>query len=318
MNNNKIKVVFLGTPDFSIPCLKSLLQNDEFEVQAIITQPDRITGRKKLLTPPPVKASLGNPSPIKIYQPEKLNRDLNLIKKLKRLNPDFFVVVAFGQILSQKVLDIPKYGSINIHASLLPKYRGASPIHQALINGDEKTGVTIMQMAKTMDSGDIWTQEHLVIQADDDIESLNHKLSQVGAKSLIDTLLAIRGNTIEAKRQDESQASYCQKISIEDGQIDWNKDSSKEIINKIKAFKIWPSCYCHFEGKKLKIIKAKSSNFNSQLRPGHSFLDHNRTLHIATSQGSLIPQELQIEGKNTSLIKDFQRGYPDINNYQLS
>src|SRR3989339_467548 len=255
-----IKITFFGTPNFSIPFLKSLLENENFHVQAIVTQEDKEIGRKKILTPPKIKQFCQNhESRIIVFQSPNTNKDQKLIETLKTFQSDFFIVVAFGQILSQQILDIPKYGCINVHASLLPKYRGASPIQQSLLNCDKKTGISIMEIVKKMDAGDIWQQKEIKITENDNLETLSEKLSSEGTKLLIETLPKIIEGKINKEAQNEAKATYCSKITKEDGQIDFQNDTSEKIINKIKAFTPWPSCYFFWKSKKIKLLEAYES-----------------------------------------------------------
>ncbi len=321
MKNNKIKIAFFGTPQFSIPCLKSLLENNRFDVATIITQEDKAIGRKNTVTPTAIKEfALNNGfDPAFIIQKDNINKDLKTIEKLKSLNCDFFVVVAFGQILNNTVLKLPKYGSINVHGSLLPKYRGASPIHQSLLNGDKFTGLTIMEMVKKMDAGDILAQKSLEIENTDNLQSLSEKMSLLGADLLIETLVNITNNNAKKIAQNELQASYCKKINKEDGKIDFLNDTSLQIINKIRAYSQWPSCYCMLNEKKIKIIKASIdlNHFGINKTAGETFLDKNQNLNIKTIDGSIIVEELQLEGKNITKIHEFLRGYPLFKNAEL-
>ncbi|KKP39076.1 MAG: methionyl-tRNA formyltransferase, methionyl-tRNA formyltransferase [Candidatus Peregrinibacteria bacterium GW2011_GWF2_33_10] len=319
MKNQIIKIVFFGTPNFSIASLKCLLKNDKFQVQALVTQTDKVIGRHKILTAPPLKQFIidNDIKTLPIYQTPNLNKDINLINILKSFHSDFFVVVAFGQILSTEILEIPKHGCINVHASLLPKYRGASPIAAAILNGDKKTGITIMDMEKSMDTGAIYTQKELPITPDDNIISLGHKLSLQGGQVLSETLEKIIAQKISKQAQNHSLATYCSKITIESGQINWKEDRSEIILNKIKAFVPWPSCYTFFQEKKLKLLEIKIAEANPTKSPGETFLDSQNNLHIATTNGSIIIKQLQLEGKNSCNIQDFLRGYPQVASHKL-
>lgn len=314
---DKIKIVFFGTPTFSIKSLEALINNDKFEVQAIVTQEDKPVGRKQILTPSKIKGFyLANQNickNIEMLTPEKLNKDEKIISKLKNYKSDFFVIVSFGQILSKQILEIPKHGCINLHVSMLPKYRGASPIQQSLLNGDSETGVTIMRMDEGMDTGDILSQKEIKIQNEDDIITLSNKISIIGAELLIETLIKKIQNEIEAKPQNHINATYCSKINKEDGKINFEEDDSKKIINKLRAFTIWPSCYTYFNNKKIKITEAAINDIKNDKQAGQVFLDESGNLNLATNDNkSIILKKVHLEGKNETDIKDFLRGYPDF------
>lgn len=314
MENKKFKIVFFGSPDFSINILKSLLENSNFDVQAIVTQEDKEFGRHKTIKAPEVKKFvLDSNLQIPIYQPTKLNKDTELIEKLKKLQSDFFVVVAYGQIISEEVLQIPKYGCINVHGSILPQFRGASPIHAVLLNNEKTTGITIMEMAKGMDDGDIYLKKEIDIDEDDDIESLSKKLALLSSEILPETLIKIANKEIKKTAQDDSQATYCKKIEKEDGKINWAYESAEKILGKFKAYKIWPQIYTSFKDKKLKLLEIQiNKNLNSK-KAGEVFLDENNEINISSiDKQSLIIKKVQLEGKNPCDIKDFARGYKDF------
>jgi len=245
-----LKIIFFGTPDFAIPTLKKLAAN--FSIEAIITQPDKPIGRKKIITAPPIK-KYALKRDFLILQPEKLNQDF--ISRLKELKPDLGIVVAYGKILSKKILNIPKFGCLNIHASLLPKYRGAAPIQAALLHGDKKTGITIMQMDVGLDTGDIVSQKKIKIKKEDNFQTLHDKLAELGAELLIKTIPNYIAGKIKPKKQDESKASYFPTISKNQGEINW-QNSAEKIFNQIRAFTPWPGAFTFFKNKKLDIIIA--------------------------------------------------------------
>lgn len=239
-----MRVVFMGTPEFAVASLDILLK-ERIDIVAVVTQPDRPVGRKRIITPPPVK-KLAIEHNIPVYQPAKV-RDEEFIKKLLSLEPDLIVVVAFGQILSRQVLDIPKIGCINVHASLLPKYRGAAPVQWAIINGEKVTGVTTMWMDEGLDTGDIFLQESIEIKDDWTALELFSELSILGGKLLIDTLKHIKSGNIIRIAQDDTQATYAPMLKKEIGKIDWSK-SANEICNLIRGTYPWPCAY-HTEGQ---------------------------------------------------------------------
>lgn len=252
----------MGTPDFSVPPLKRLSAREDFEILLAVTQPDRPKGRGKKLIPSPVKSEalrLG----IEIFQPENINSD-HAIEKLASLKPDFFVVAAFGQILSRKVLDIPAVCPINIHASLLPKYRGASPIQAAVLNMEKESGITTMIMSKELDAGDILLQSSTPITEKDTAKDLHDRLSSIGGDLIVETIAGLLENNIAPQPQDASKASFTKLLKKNDGLIDWNLPA-ENISAHIRAMTPWPSAFTRFEGKTIKIFKAAAF---SNLPPG--------------------------------------------------
>jgi methionyl-tRNA formyltransferase len=309
MAPKKIKIVFVGTPEFALAPLISLITHENFEVQAVITQEDKRIGRKQILTPPPVKI-LAQKYSIPVLQPPDI-KNKEIYELLKELSPDFIVVSAYGQILSQSILDIPKYGCINTHASLLPYYRGASPIEEALLNGDKETGVTFMKMVKKMDSGPIIHIERVPIAPCDTAKTLREKLATV-AGSLIHLVLAdMLDGLLSPIPQDETKATYCHKIYKKDGLIDLKKETAEDIKNKIRAFTPWPSCFIDIKGKKLKLIEAEVY-LESKAKPEEVVWLKKDQIGIGTKKGLIIPKKVQLEGKNPLLVQDFLRGNKDL------
>jgi methionyl-tRNA formyltransferase len=295
-----MKIAFFGTPDFAVPTLLELQNDQEIEVKLVITQPDRKVGRKLKITPPPVKQSaieLGIP----VAQPTNSSE---LREALSTLEVDFFVVVAYGMILSEEILKIPKIAPINIHASLLPKYRGASPIQQALLNGDKESGVAIMKMEKKMDTGPIYAMQRVEISDNEGLEQLHDRLSILGAKLICSTLKDIEEEALIAIEQNSTGASYCKKISKNDGLIDWNKDT-KEILNMIRAYTPWPSTQTEVNGVMLKILAAEDGE--TKINPGEIVLEAS-SLKIGTGSGSISIKNLQSPGKKPSDISSFING----------
>ncbi|MFS8630785.1 MAG: methionyl-tRNA formyltransferase, partial [Bacillales bacterium] len=246
------KIVFMGTPDFAVPVLKQLI-SDGYEVVAVVTQPDRPVGRKKILTPPPVKVAAEQHG-IPVLQPEKL-RDSEELEQIIKLEPDLIVTAAYGQILPKKLLDAPKYGCINVHASLLPELRGGAPIHYAILQGKEKTGVTIMYMVEKLDAGDILTQVEVPISETDTVGTLHDKLSEAGAKLLSETLPKLLRGELTPVPQNEEEATYAYNITREQEKIDWTK-TGEEIYNHIRGFNPWPVAYTTLNGKTIKIWRS--------------------------------------------------------------
>jgi len=301
---NKIKVIFMGTPEFSVPILNSLIEN--YNVVAVVTQPDKKAGRKQEIVPSPIKkVALANK--IEILQPESVTGNSEFIRSITKLKTDLIIVAAYGFILPQAILDIPTYGVINVHASLLPKLRGASPLQAAIMNGDDKTGVTIMLVNQKMDEGDILSQAQADINIDETFSSLHDKLSILGTHLLIDTLPKYLNKEIKPQKQDDAQATYCQLITKEDGKIDWHK-SAQEIERQIRALNPWPGAWTMWGDKKLKIISADISEAKNVKKVGQVGND----LEVRCGKGSLKLKELQLEGKKVMKAKEFLNGYKNI------
>lgn len=302
----KMKIIFMGTPDFSVPTLDAI-KKDGNEIVLVVTQPDKKKGRKGILTPPPVKewAVRNN---ISIFQPVKLREKQN-IEELEKYEADVIVVAAFGQILPKEVLDMPKYGCINVHASLLPKYRGASPIQWAILNGDDETGVTTMQMGVGLDDGDILLQKKVPISSEDTGGSLFDKLSKVGADLLIETLHRIEKNDIVRIPQDDEKATHVGLIKKDFGILSFDEEN-KYILNKIRALNPWPSAFTFYKDKMVKIWKAKSVSFNNKgYEYGDLVVENKDELLVVTRNGAISILELQEEGKKRIKAADFLRGH---------
>lgn len=308
----QIKIVFLGTPDFACPILKALHQDQRFKILAVITQEDKKVGRKQVLTPPPVK-SVAQELGLTVYQPLKLNKDSELIESIKAMQPDFLVVVAYGQILSQKVLDLPKICPINIHGSILPKYRGASPIETSLLNGDKITGISIMKMVLEMDAGPYYTQHKLNVEPFDNSQTLREKLSQLAAKHLPDDLLRIAKVEILATAQEPRDISFCHKIAKEDGLISPVNESVEQIHNKFRAYYIWPGVYMKVKDKTLKLLDLAPATYeeidslNLSADPG-AFNISAGQIFLGCQNGIIKINRLQLEGKNALNAWEFLAG----------
>jgi len=311
MKKENLKIVFMGTPEFAATILQSLIDN-KFSVVGVITSPDRPKGRGKKMTMSEVKeAALKNNLPV--FQPEKIKKQTS-IDQLKLWKPDLIVVAAYGQIISKNILDLPKYGCINVHASLLPKYRGASPIHYALLNGEKETGITIMKMDEGMDTGEIISNFQFLISNDDNLISLYSRLANLGAKLLVKTIPDYIAGKIKLKKQDNNQATYTKIINKKDGLIDW-QESAEQIINKIRAFNPWPGTYSFWNKKKLGIQSAQITN--QQLLPGMVVIE-GKTIFIGTSDKAIAVTQIQLEGKKSMMASDFILGNKSIDQSQLS
>jgi methionyl-tRNA formyltransferase len=248
-----MKIVFFGSPALALPSLKKLLEANH-SIDLIITQPDRPSGRGKKLVPCPVKKTALDLN-IPCYQPLRIRKDQTALDKIKEIKPDLNVVVAYGQIIPSSIIYLPRHNSLNVHFSLLPKYRGASPIQWALLNGEEKTGITIFELNEKMDEGDILIQEEVSIFPDENATELEARLAQKGADLLIKTIAQI--DKLKHRKQDHSQATYAPKIRKEDGKIDWTKNSLY-IERQVRAFTPWPSAYAFLKDIRIKILKGKN------------------------------------------------------------
>lgn len=306
-DNKKIRTIFIGTPDFGILSLKELIKDNQFDVVAVITQPDMHVGRKQILTPPPVKEVAQNYS-LPVLQPKNISK---ITKDIKKLRPDLIVVIAYVQIIPEKILKIPKFGCINLHASLLPKYRGAAVIQAPILNGDKETGITIMKLDKGLDTGPILAQAVLNIKPNETAGTLYDKLSQLGSEQLITTLKKYIAGRIKPREQDESRAGYIGQIKKKDGLIDWSREAV-EIERKIRAMTPWPSAWAYWNNKMIKILQVqqKSLEINSY-KPGKTFL-YNGGLAVQCGKDALIIKKLQLEGKKEMTSEEFSRGQKDF------
>lgn len=303
-----LRIVFMGTSEFAVPSLKALIERGE-QILCVVTQPDKPKGRGRKIYISPVK-ELALAHNLTIFQPSSL-KDGESIEYLKGLSPDLFIVVAYGQILPRDVLDIPPLGTINVHASLLPKYRGAAPINWVLINGEEATGVTTMLLDEGIDTGPILMQRALVIEPEDNHPSLYEKLSKLGAELLKETIDHWKKKDLEPLPQDPTKASYAPPLKKEDGLIDW-KRSAKEIQNLIRGLIPWPSAYTHLEGKILKIFDSVVIDAEVQGIPGEISLVNNDGIQVITGKGSLLIRELQLQDRRRMKASEFIKGYPLI------
>lgn len=280
----------MGTPDFAVPSLDALVAA-RYEVAAVVTQPDRPSGRGKVLTPPPVKVAAGAAG-IPVLQPVKIRTE-EFFAELSSYAPDLICVTAYGRILPKSILDLPKYGCVNVHASLLPKLRGAAPVNWAIVRGESVTGVTTMLMDEGMDTGGMLLRREVAIEEDDTGESLSRKLSVVGGELLIETLPLYVEGKLRPEKQDESQATYAPIIKKEDGLIDWSKPAH-DIRNLVRGMLPWPGGYTFLGGKMLKIFRATASE--GEGRPGSVVRSTGGVLRVAAGEGALEILELQMEG----------------------
>lgn len=302
-----VKVVFMGTPEFAVPSLQKLIETQT--VAGVVTQPDRPAGRGRQVRPSPVKVT-AKKAGIPLYQPKSL-RSEESAAPLRAWQPDVIVVVAFGQILRPHVLDLPVHGCINVHASLLPRWRGASPIQHAIMAGDSKTGITLMQMDEGLDTGPIYLQESLNIHANETAASLHDRLSELGANLLAQRLDDIVQGRIEAAAQDSALATYAPLIKKSAGLLDWQR-SSTELDRHIRAMTPWPGAFSSWQGESLKILVAQPTVEQMPSgQPGQLFVDQDAVL-VHTGDGSLRLDRIQLAGKKAMSAADFLRGRPDF------
>ena len=299
-----MKVIFMGTPDFAVGTLEAILKAGH-EVVLVVTQPDKPKGRSGALQFPPVKeCAVANG--IEVFQPTKIRLEEN-VEFLRKYNADIMVVAAFGQILPKSILDMPKYGCINVHASLLPKYRGAAPIQWAVMNGDPVTGVTIQQMDVGVDTGDIVAVRELEIAEDETGGSLFDKLAEVGAQLCVEAMEAIENGTATRIPQNHEEATHVSMISKDLGLIDWNR-SAVEIERYVRGLNPWPSAFTKLDGKTFKIWKAKVIEGKSEVAPGQVATVTKHTIEVQTGNGLLSLTEVQLEGKKRMEADAFLRG----------
>jgi len=301
--NNKLRIVFFGTPEFAVPSLRALLAGRD-PVIGVVCQPDKPAGRGQQLAVPPVKrAALG--AGLTVFQPEKL-RTPETIETLASWAPDLIVVAAYGKILPKIVLDLPRLGCINVHASLLPKYRGAAPIQWAILRGEERTGITIMCMNERMDAGDILLQQEVDISAQETSGELQARLAGMGAFALMETIARLHAGTLMPQPQREDSMTLAPMIKKEDGRIDWTRPAVY-IARLVRAFNPWPSAFTGLGGKQLKIHRAHAEVSHSAA-PAGVVLRADKVISVATGEGALVLDEVQLEGRKRLSAAEFARG----------
>ncbi len=293
-----MRILFLGTPDFAVAALERIVGTDN-EVVGVVTQPDRKRNRGEVSFCPVKQFAVEKG--IKVYQYESIRKEG--VEDIKAINPDIMITCAFGQIISQEILDIPKYGVINIHASLLPKYRGSSPIQWCLVNGESKTGVTIMRTALAVDSGDILLQKEIDILPEENAGELFDRLAILGGQAIVEALEIIADDRAVYTPQQESQATHYPMISKEDGKIDWSK-SAREVFNKMRGFTPWPSAFTTLDGKLFKILKCVVSDKIFDGKEGEVVIEE-RKAYVVCGNGTVELKEVQLEGKKAMPVSDF-------------
>ena len=300
----RLRTVFMGTPDFAVPCLARLAEISE--VVGVVTQPDKKRGRGQKLTPSPVKA-FAEAHDLPVYQPQKV-REEGFVAELEALAPELIVVVAFGQILPQRVLDIPPLGCINVHASLLPRYRGAAPMQRCLMAGETKTGVTTMLMDAGLDTGDMLLPEEVTVGADMTMEELHDTLRDVGAALLEKTIAALIDGTATRTKQDDGASCYAAMLTKETGKIEWEK-SAQELHNLVRALDSWPGAYAKLDGKTYKIWRTRVVSEAPSGAPGEVVGRTENGVVVTTGSGALEILEIQAPGKKRMKTADYLRGH---------
>ena len=304
-----MKVVFMGTPDFALPSLCALV-NSGYRVEAVVTQPDRPGGRGKKMRPSPVKTYALQEN-IQVLQPEKLSEP-GFYRILKDIEPDAIVVAAYGCILPDRILALPRYGCINVHASLLPAYRGAAPIHRAVINGEQKTGITIMQMDAGLDTGDIIMQDRVLIGSDDTTGDVHDQLAELGGGLLVSALELIASDQVRPLKQDGGQSSYAHMLSGQDEVINWERDALS-IKNQVRGLNPWPVARTYLRDKLLKVWRVDIQDTERRVAgiPGQILhASANRGIIVQTGSGIVNIRELQLQGKKRMSVEDFLKGNP--------
>jgi methionyl-tRNA formyltransferase len=295
--------VFMGTPPFAVPTLEALAERGH-QIALVITQPDRPAGRGQKLTPPAVKVKAGELG-LAVYQPEKI-RAPEALERLRQIAPGIIVVVGYGQIIPQTIIDLPRYGIVNVHSSLLPRYRGAAPINWAIANGETRTGVTTMRVEKRLDAGDMLLQRETAIGPAETAPELAERLAPMGAELLIETLDGLAAGTITPEKQNEAEATYAPILKREDGWIEWQRPAP-EIFNRTRGFDPWPGAYTSFRGKRLHVRRAHPLT-GAFLAPGR--VSTKEGFRAGCGGGTALQfEELQIEGKQRVAADDFVRGY---------
>ena len=301
----ELKIVYMGTPEFSVGPLREIIK--DYDVEMVVTQPDKLVGRKKILTPSKVK-EFALENGINVFQPSKIREDYQAIIDIK---PDLIVTCAYGQIIPKELIELPKYGCINIHASLLPEYRGGAPIHHAVIDGKDKTGITIMYMNEKMDEGDILYQKEIEILDTDNTSIMFDKLSKLGSEMIREFIPKLVSGDFTPVKQDNSKATYAYNITKEDEKIDFN-DTSINIYNKIRGLSEVPGGYALLEGKRVKIFNSRIGKDNKG-SVGEIINIYDDGIGIRTNDSEIILTDIQVEGKTRELVKEYLHGIQDKN-----
>ncbi|MCY4187448.1 MAG: methionyl-tRNA formyltransferase [Bryobacterales bacterium] len=297
-----MRAIFIGTPEFAVPSLALLAKHHQ--VAEVVTQPDRPAGRGRRLAAPPVRQEAEQLS-LPAYQPERI-RDERVFERLASHAPEVIAVVGYGQMIPKRIRDLPPHGCVNVHSSLLPKYRGAAPVNWALVNGETRTGVTTMRISRQMDAGDILLARSIEILPAERASDLNRRLASLGAKLLIETLQGLQSGTLQPRPQDHEAATFAPLIRREDGLVDWSWPA-KSVHDRLRGFDPWPGIYSFFRGKRLRIREAQVAA-ERESAPGCLAVGE-KQVSVGCGQGSLVLEEIQMEGRNAVTAADFARGY---------
>lgn len=304
MSKDNIKIVYMGTPEFAVPPLRSLCESG-YKVELVVTQPDKARDRGKKMQFPPVKETALEYG-IEVLQPEKIKGNEDFLKRISEINPQLIIVAAYGKILPVELLEIPALGCVNIHASLLPKYRGAAPIHRCIIDGEDTTGITLMYMEEGLDTGDMIATRSVAI-GNKNTAQLHDELSVLGAELLIDTLPAIIDGTAGRTKQDDSMASYAPMVFKKDGHVDFNK-SPVEIERLIRGLNSWPGAYTHYRGEAMKLWEAKALDEASSEPAGTIRSVSEEGIKVAAGGLTLLITKMQMPGKRAMLVSEYLKG----------
>ncbi len=299
-----MRIVFFGTPEFAVPILQRLI--DTHEVAAVVSQPDKPKGRGKKVIPTPVKL-LGEKYNIPVIQPKSVNES-TFKEQMREFAPDIIVLAAFGQLIPEELLRLPRYGFVNVHASLLPKYRGAAPIQRAIIDGESVTGVTIMYMVKELDAGDMILKKPLPIEAGDTYGTLHDKMASLGADAITEAIEMIERGEVRAEKQDDSASSYAHKITKEMGELDFSRNS-KELVNLIRGLNPNPGAYTFYKGEKIKVYSAKAEKNGSGRAVGSIIRADKNGIAVKTGSGALIITEIQAANSKKMSVRDYLLGH---------
>lgn len=303
--DHPLKIMFFGSPQFALPALKALIEGED-KIVGVVTQSDRPKGRGRVISATRVK-TFALENGLKVFQPLTA-REESFIKKIAEIDPDLLVVVAYGQILPQSLLDIPRFGAINVHASLLPKYRGAAPIQWAIICGERQTGITTIKMEAGLDTGDILVQSKVAIKEDDTAKSLHDRLAEEGSRVLMETISRLKEGSLKPIPQDHSQATYAPVLKREHGVIDWSNEA-KIICNWIRGLDPWPGCFATWEGKTIKVFGCTPIEHDAPESPGEIVEIAPHGLKVTTGKGYVLLKELQLEGSRRMRISEFILGH---------
>jgi len=304
-------LIFCGTPAFAVPTLQSILDHDAFRVRLVITQPDRPAGRGMDIIPSPVK-QLAESRSLSLAQPEKLKNNAELRTQLEAIRPQVIVVVAYGRMIPQWMIDLPPLGNINLHASLLPKYRGAAPIQWAIAMGEAVTGVTTMRIDSGLDTGDILQQRELPLEPEDNAQSVTPRLAQLGAPLMVETLLQLGAGMIAPRPQESARATLAPLLTKEDGRIEWGR-RAEEIHNRLRGFQPWPGAFTSFREKSLNVWEARPSHTPGRKLAAGEITEENERVLVACGEGSTLELiTVQLEGKKRMSARDFLHGYRPV------